>query len=348
MLVPLALMASACRSHQPAAPRGVIVLQAVEQDATPGQIEHAAALIRSRLARLRVHPASVLVQHGNQLRIELPNRVLTLRAQRVAAAGLLQFYDLEADLARPSIDGSGHVVATTTLFRLLKAVRTQSEKRTPSTFFLFNEHKRLVGGPQPTRQKLLAAARSKGAGSKGTVMAIPANRTFVMCRVASFCPGVAVGATARVVYYLFKYQPEDVSHPIPEATGADLKLSTISADVSSSQGNVVVRLGFTRAGAKKFHEITRAEAARGAQAAAAAGENGSDPVTVTTYAQHFAIVLDGELKSTPYIDYKQNPDGIDPTGTGAEISNISSAREAQELAVLLQTGALPVHFIRVR
>ena len=55
-------------------------------------------------------------------------------------------------------------------------------------------------------------------------------------------------------------------------------------------------------------------------------------------------MLDGELQSTPYIDYKQNPDGIDPTGTGAEISNISSIGEAKDLALVLQTGALPVKF----
>src|SRR5205823_12502212 len=48
---------------------------------------------------------------------------------------------------------------------------------------------------------------------------------------------------------------------------------------------------------------------------------------------------------TPYIDYKQNPNGIDPSAGGAEISNINSIGEAKNLALVLQTGALPVNFV---
>ena len=49
----------------------------------------------------------------------------------------------------------------------------------------------------------------------------------------------------------------------------------------------------------------------------------------------------------PYIDYKQNPDGIDPSINGAEISNINSFTEAKDLALVLQTGALPVKFEQI-
>ena len=68
---------------------------------------------------------------------------------------------------------------------------------------------------------------------------------------------------------------------------------------------------------------------------------------VLEFAQHFAIVLDGELESTPYIDYKQNPDGI-RVRAGAEISNIQSYREAKDLAIELQSGALPFRIVVVR
>ena len=109
-----------------------------------------------------------------------------------------------------------------------------------------------------------------------------------------------------------------------------------------------MQLGFNSAGNKAFKAITGDEASRGQQAADAAGQGGtSDLNTVTRFAQHFAIVLDGELKSTPYIDYKQNPSGIDPTSTGAEISNIASFGEAKDLALVLQTGALPVNFEQI-
>ena len=59
----------------------------------------------------------------------------------------------------------------------------------------------------------------------------------------------------------------------------------------------------------------------------------------------FAIVLDDELRSWPAIDPTQNPQGIDPTGGGAEITGIGSTSEAKDLALVLQTGALPINFV---
>ena len=61
-------------------------------------------------------------------------------------------------------------------------------------------------------------------------------------------------------------------------------------------------------------------------------------------------MLDNEIRSYPTIDPSQNPQGIDPTGTGAQITfgNQSNAQsESKQLAVVLQTGALPVPFKRL-
>ena len=55
-------------------------------------------------------------------------------------------------------------------------------------------------------------------------------------------------------------------------------------------------------------------------------------------------MLDGELRSWPQIDYSRFPDGINPAGGGAEIDGLPSVGEAKALAVVLQTGALPVEF----
>ena len=89
---------------------------------------------------------------------------------------------------------------------------------------------------------------------------------------------------------------------------------------------------FNGKGNKNFHQITREEAIRGR----ALGKP-----------QHFAIVLDNEIRSFPQIDYKQYPDGIDPTGGGAQITGLASLGEAKNLALVLQTGALPVKFVTV-
>jgi SecD/SecF fusion protein len=47
-------------------------------------------------------------------------------------------------------------------------------------------------------------------------------------------------------------------------------------------------------------------------------------------AQHFAIVLDNRLVSVPYIDFQQNPDGIDARN-GSEIDGGFTASSAQHL-----------------
>ena len=58
---------------------------------------------------------------------------------------------------------------------------------------------------------------------------------------------------------------------------------------------------------------------------------------------HFAIVLDNQIKSFPTIDFHDNPDGI-PGDNGARITGMAGLTEAKNLALVLQTGALPVNF----
>ena len=53
-------------------------------------------------------------------------------------------------------------------------------------------------------------------------------------------------------------------------------------------------------------------------------------------AQHFAVVLDNQLITVPYIDYKQNPDGIDASINGSEITGSFTITTAQNLANELQ------------
>jgi len=316
-------------------------------------MERSISIMRSRIDKLGVAEPEIRKQGTNQIVIQLAGvHDAGKAAQIIGKTAQLQFFDLEADVTGPSSDGSGHVVATDSLYTLLNDVKLDAKKGSPTAFYLFNSKKQLAAGPEDTRAKLLQLTtkgqlKLEGKVPKGfAVLAVPSGTTVVSCATATGCIG-AQTATAGTVYYLFKFQPLNETDPIPEATGADLKLSAISAQISTTgQGNVV-QLGFTSKGAKKFHDITRAEAARGAEAASAAGQTGSDPTTVNTYAQHFAIVLDGELKSTPFIDYKQNPDGIDPSGTGAEVSNIASFGEAKDLALVLQTGALPVEFTQI-
>ena len=94
---------------------------------------------------------------------------------------------------------------------------------------------------------------------------------------------------------------------------------------------------FSDKGRKAFAETTRAIAQRGADNAAINGGL-QDPIGAS---HHFAIRLDNELISTPYINFRENPDGIDGS-QGAEISGGFTIQTAQDLARLLKIGALPL------
>ena len=100
------------------------------------------------------------------------------------------------------------------------------------------------------------------------------------------------------------------------------------------QNDPIVTMEFTKKGRKAFADTTRGIAERGADNALP----GSSPIDSS---HHFAIVLDNELISTPYINFQENPDGIDGE-TGAQISGGFNIQTAQDLAKFLKIGALPI------
>jgi SecD/SecF fusion protein len=101
-------------------------------------------------------------------------------------------------------------------------------------------------------------------------------------------------------------------------------------------GEPIVTMDFSDRGREAFAKTTREIAQRGADNAGVTGLQ--DPIGAS---HSFAIRLDNELISTPYINFRENPDGIDG-GQGAQISGGFTLQSAQDLARLLKTGALPV------
>ncbi|HMA26348.1 MAG TPA: protein translocase subunit SecF, partial [Solirubrobacterales bacterium] len=63
------------------------------------------------------------------------------------------------------------------------------------------------------------------------------------------------------------------------------------------------------------------------------------------YSGHFAVVLDQQIKSRPIVNFVDNPNGIDGR-TGAEINGLTQ-QESQDLAQILQIGALPVDLTQI-
>ena len=389
-----------------------VTLQAVpseDHEFTDEDLQRSVEIMRDRVDRLGVAEPEIRTQVPDQIVISLPGIDDPERAANVIGqTAQLELFDLETSLTGPSIDAQGFPVAQPTLYELLSAAATQAlarDSEDPGPYYLFHaEEKRLVAGPLPTREALLAAERVRGiveggeeadpgregqdqegeaATGDGTgqddrqdeaaasaaqgqegegdgegaaagegelpegyvIASVPENTVVISCgRSAVVCPGVGQPG-GNTYFYLFRHQQgDDIMSTYPQMTGEHLELGGTRQDFDTSPGGgggPIVLMQFTDEGADRFHQITRAEATRGRFNYNRFGQaQGADP---QQFFQHFAIVLDREIKSFPSIDFIRNPDGI-PGRTGAQITGIGSVQEAQELALVLQTGALPVEF----
>ena len=320
-----------------------VTLQAVppkDRKLTKEDLDRSVSIMRSRVDKLGVAEPEIRTQGSDQISIQLPGV-----KDPAAAAGIigktaqLELFDLERDLVSPSIDArTRQPIATPKLYDLLAGQQALAGKGTPDTYYVFEtKGKKLVRGPVQTKQSALAKWGGKlPPGHK--LFAVPPNTVVVRCGAggAVVCPGVAQTNPTQNSWYLMRYTPPEV----PEMTGSDLKLSGTRQDFDTRTGEPIVLMDFTGKGGKKFEEITRDIAQRGKLLFNTVGGGQGDP---SAFLQHFAIVLDREIQSWPTIDFTEYPGGI--TGSnGAQISGLQSIKEAKNLALVLQTGALPVEF----
>jgi SecD/SecF fusion protein len=321
---------------------------------TPEDLSRSIDIMRNRIDKLGVSEPEIRKQGSNQIVIQLAGiHNVNDAAALIGKTAVLEFYDFEADVTGPSVSGgllNATPVASGSVYDLLAAPATRllANKGSPAQWYLFNDKHVVKAGPAPTRAKLLAneiVRKPKASGGLGNhvpkdwkILTVP-NTTVVVSCVATNCPTQVPGNGQKGFYLLKHHDVKDFpNNPIPEMTGNQLKLSGTRADIDTQTNQPVVLMQFTGAGKKAFHEITRREAQRGALGGDC--NQGKPPPNV----QHFAIVLDRQIQSTPYIDYCVNPDGI-PGDNGAQIDmGGSGLGEAKKLALVLQTGALPVEF----
>ena len=301
---------------------------------TKEDLSRSVSIMRDRVDRLGVSEPEIRTQGDDQITIQLPGvKDPEAAAKIIGKTAQLELYDLEVNLAPPSIDASRFPVAKSSVFDLLAGQQALATKGKPEQYWLFDKKKKLAVGPVATKEAALRKSAGKvPAGYR--LFAVPPGTVVISCGVGEVvCPGVSQSNPTSNSYYLFKNSPPDV----PEMTGSDLKLSGTRQDFDTQTQSPIVTMQFTKKGAKKFAEITRLEAQRGKLLSNTIG--GGQKIE-----QHFAIVLDREIKSWPSIDWEQYPGGISGSN-GAQISGIGDVQEAKDLALVLQTGALPVNFV---
>jgi SecD/SecF fusion protein len=338
-----------------------VVLKAVppkNHKLTSDDISRSIDIMRQRIDKLGVSEPEIRKQGTDQIVIQLAGvHDPAAAAKLIGKTAVLQFYDFEADLTGPSVSGltARTPVASASLFDLLSAPQTRAlaDKGTPSQWYLFSSKNVVRAGPTPTKEALLASQIVQKPAAKGglgkhipkdwTILKVPQNTVVVSCDAASGNCLSAQQITSKTGFYLLKHRDPDKNgeNAIPEMTGGDLKLSGTRADFDTQTSQPVVLMQFTGKGKKIFHTITRREAQRGALIC----QGRTDSTSVQNCVQHFAIVLDGQIQSAPYIDFVRNPDGI-PGDNGAQIDMGRSGGigDAKRLALVLQTGALPVTF----
>jgi SecD/SecF fusion protein len=340
-------------------------------------LDRSVNIMRNRVDKLGVASPEIREQSPDQIVIQLAGVHNPEQAARiVGSTAQLELYDLTPALVSPSVNAAGNgAVPYTNLYDLLSLVQAKATTGTPSGYVLFKPVKVTTGTgkkKKTTTVYVLAHGtgnngqaptlhRDKSTGNPGLldshggnvphgwkVLKVPAKTVIVTCdsKASSICPAQNQGALpppGNTFYYLFKHgsYPNDrfaTDGRYPNMTGKDLKASGVRADFDQNN-NPIVLLAFSHHGNKVFKQVTKNEAVRGEI-------SGGDPSNCADTCA-FAIVLDNEIRSYPTINPSENPQGIDPTGTGAQITfgNQSNAlSESKQLAVVLQTGALPVQF----
>ncbi len=217
-----------------------------------------------------------------------------------------------------------------------------SSNRKRYYLFSHDEKHKLIAGPEFTKADLfITATGKKRVENKKCQEQEPGEKAKKGCPIiATVPPGTTVVSEL----------PSDESGAViteaepgwfalndePALSGKEI---TNPKQERGQNGEPNVVFNFTDSGREAFQEVTRRIALRGQ--ARAIG-----PVTAETaqaLSGRFAVVLDSEVKTRPFINFAENPDGIDGR-TGAQISGgFTSIQDAQELATFLQIGALPIN-----
>ena len=315
---------------------------------TPEAVDRALEIIRSRVDQLGVGEPEIQRSGEDQISVGLPDVQNIRRAQeQVGTPAQLYFYDWEANALTtdgrrvapelPAQDPDAQRVSQgagdpTQGQPLYDAVRLASRQRAITTdrdgsrlgsaYYLFDRAHRHLAGPERSRADLLSAIERRALPAGSEVLEVP--QGYVVLQAAARSANADVPPDdARARFYVLRDRVA--------LAGKDIKDPQQSFN-EFNQPNVEFR--FTDAGKSAFHEVTRAIAQRGLELRLP----GTDPRATL---QHFAVALDGRLISVASIDPQQLPEGIDGEN-GAVIEGGFTIQSAQDLANLIQLGALPI------
>jgi SecD/SecF fusion protein len=303
-------------------------------------MDRALDILRKRVDKLGVAEPEIQRSGRDQINVGLPDVKNAARAiNQVGKTAQLFFYDWEPNVIGPNgkPDPTNRMVTDQPLPSLYDAVLRASHRpphrdannTTNDQYYLFStgpDH-RLVSGPEGSPSDLYSELPRQRQPPGTRVLKVDTGTVVVKAEKPEPQPGQPAPKNVPDRWF--------VLNDDPSLNGTDLKNPEQNFDNGpGGTGQPIVTFGFSTHGRQQFHAVTRHIAQRGV-----AQQIPGEPAQAAF--QHFAIVLDNQLVSRPYIDFNQNPDGIDGR-TGAQISGSFTIQSAQDLANLLKIGALPV------
>ena len=331
-------------------------------------LNRAIDIMRKRVDQLGVAQPEIQRSGEDEITVALPDVSNASRAQdEVGRTAQLQFYDWEPNVIGPSgepeptnasvtggREAGSSAYGLTEYEAVLRGEKRPPELRKNSTtwtpgctpeqkegclygsWYLIDtkgEKMLCVGGGiicqgAETEANLYADGYKPPAGTKPKAVRVNPGTVLVQARPTETSSGKVINRNPNSFYVL----KDD-----PVLTGADITHPQQGSDENSGQPNV--NFGFTSHGKSVFERVTKEIAHRGQEAQLPG-------VSKESAIQHFAVALDGQLITTPSIDYTAYPEGID-SSNGSQISGGFTITSATELAEELQSGALPIRLVLI-
>ncbi len=315
---------------------------------TQEALDRAIDVMRKRIDQIGVAEPEILRTGDDQISVSLPAvDNLGDAIKQVGTVAQLAFYDWEPvvigpegkpDPDNPNVTGGSAAggIGSISLYEALQRAEKRPAKVEPnnsregSLFYGVDEKSKTVYG------KGTGASKRFGLPTRAEALAVVPAKLRAKAKVYEVKPNTVIVRAEQAANAKEKTDNWFVLQDDVALQGREIKNPEQQFDQGTGgTGAPNVTFEFTDKGRKIWQDVTREIADRGL---GAAGILSGSPADAN---QHFAIVLDDELISTPYIDYRQNPDGIDGR-TGSQISGGFTIDTAQDLAKLLKTGALPL------
>src|SRR3954451_10375121 len=318
---------------------------------TGSDIDRAINIIRTRTDKFGVSEPEISRVGPTGIQVGLPNVQDAQQAiDQVGKTAQLYFYDLEANIIPPDRKGVPKDPPKTpdpnpniyTFPDLWSAVNFASKQKPecfenncttkgPTDYLFDKKSHKLLPAPAEKHKDLLLPFPN-GKQPQGSVIKTVPQGTLVAAAPTS--PSLTLSQQALA------NSPQFVLKDRPALNGSEISNPQQGFDPTTNQPNVT--FDFSGEGQSAFQQVTKTIAERGR---ATAGLGISDQQAAQT-SQHFAIILDNQVFSNPIINWAENPTGIDGR-QGAQISGNFTISSAQDLATILQTGALPVNLVLV-